>query len=114
VSTFYEQSHYVIENKGSEKRTKPNKANFRKAKLETRNSKLEAQNTQRMIRFSTAVPKLDSLRCGYPSSPRWVGLWQSTSGSGAKSRPPRRDRFRPALLRSGDFDLSGAFGYRGH
>jgi hypothetical protein len=28
VSKFDEQSHYVIENKGSEKRTKPNKANF--------------------------------------------------------------------------------------
>jgi len=28
VSIFDEQSHYVIENKGSGKRTKPNKANF--------------------------------------------------------------------------------------
>jgi hypothetical protein len=44
VSNFDERSHYVVENKGSAKRTKPNKANFRKAKLETQNSKLEAQN----------------------------------------------------------------------
>ena len=28
VSKFDERSHYVIENKGSAKRTKPNKANF--------------------------------------------------------------------------------------
>jgi hypothetical protein len=28
VSIFDERSHYVIENKGSAKRTKPNKANF--------------------------------------------------------------------------------------
>ena len=28
VSIFDEQSHYVIENKGSEKRTKPNKADY--------------------------------------------------------------------------------------
>jgi hypothetical protein len=28
VSIFDEQSHYIIENKGSAKRTKPNKANF--------------------------------------------------------------------------------------
>jgi hypothetical protein len=28
VSKFDEQSHYVIENKGRRKRTKPNEANF--------------------------------------------------------------------------------------
>jgi hypothetical protein len=45
VSNFDERSHYVVENKGSAKRTKPNEANFRKAKLETRSSEQATQDS---------------------------------------------------------------------
>jgi len=127
----YERSHYVVENKRPRKRTKPNEP---KSSLVSQlsvcgsdllgpphpPSPLPQRGEGRVSSGLLPVPPKGAGEKGIELRTSLVlqggrASRRSRPGADATQSPWRAPATAgPALLRSGDFDLSGAFGYRGH